>query len=962
MMKNNFLISVKLIAITLLFASKSYNVLGQSISAAPMVKNYPKQVYNGGTQTWDICEGENGLVFFANNNGLLLFDGKQFSAYELPKNTILRSIYFDSTSKRIYAGGQNEIGFFAFEKNGQLLFHSLAQLLPASNKGFEDVWGIETFEGKIYFQTSRQIFIYNGKSIESIKPSESLLENIYKVGNRLLLSDAEGSLYERKNNRFTILVKQSKLDISSILSYGKSDLLLTTYKNGLFVFQNGVLNKLASNDEPLKANRIYRACNYGNFYVLASNRGGMFFLDPSGKIINNIGIQDGLQNNNVLSIFKDRNNNIWLGLDNGIDLVRLNYPFGYIIPDGLLKGTGYSMLDYGDNDYFGTNNGLYYRNKQSNSNSAFKLVNNTEGQVWWVQEINGKLFACHHEGLFEINGANARKISDIRGCWKLIPLKQHPGYFMMGTYNGLNLYKWENNTLVFVGKPGSFKESSRFLEEDELGNIWVGHPYKGIYRLRLSADRQNILQVKHFGTKEGLPSETKNYVFNSNQGLAFATSRGIYEFREDQNKFELSSLFSNYLDSTKTYKRIYNGKNGHIWFISEREVISLKPAYNGVEYTFTKSILPKLDQNLVGGFEFLNECENGNLYMGVEAGFMQINLNQISQFTQTPPTVLITGIQSLSQIDSVYYRYLSPSKNAMEVDDRSIEFSYSSTNANFFNDLSFSSYLEGWDKNWSVWKPATSREFSRLGYGDYTFHIKAKCMGLEGPETSVTIHIPAPWYWTKFARFTYSLLAIFAVLLIGFYPQMLVRKKASRIIAEKDDHFKRQTEALRLEKEKQEKELIELKNQQLLMEVEHQGKELASSTMHIVQKSEMLLSIKDKLKHISSISNDPKIKPEIAELIKNIEKDTLIDKDWEKFELYFNNIHDHYTQSLKDKFPMLTANDIKMCAYLRMNLSTKEIATILNISTRGVEISRYRLRKKMNLENGINLTDYLSKL
>ena len=124
----------------------------------------------------------------------------------------------------------------------------------------------------------------------------------------------------------------------------------------------------------------------------------------------------------------------------------------------------------------------------------------------------------------------------------------------------------------------------------------------------------------------------------------------------------------------------------------------------------------------------------------------------------------------------------------------------------------------------------------------------------------------------------------------------------------------------------------------------------------------MLLTIKDKLKRIAQISNDPKIKPEITELIKNIEKDTLIDKDWEKFEIYFNNIHDRFTQILKEKFPILTANDIKMCAYLRMNLSTKEIASILNISVRGVEISRYRLRKKMNLENGVNLTDYLSKL
>jgi FixJ family two-component response regulator len=132
--------------------------------------------------------------------------------------------------------------------------------------------------------------------------------------------------------------------------------------------------------------------------------------------------------------------------------------------------------------------------------------------------------------------------------------------------------------------------------------------------------------------------------------------------------------------------------------------------------------------------------------------------------------------------------------------------------------------------------------------------------------------------------------------------------------------------------------------------------------MHIVQKSEMLLSIKEKLKKINNLSNDPKIKPEMSELIKTIEKDTLIDKDWEKFELYFNQVHNSFTQSLKLRFPGLSANDIKMCSYLRMNLSTKEIASILNITTRGVEVSRYRLRKKMDLENGANIGEFLSQL
>lgn len=251
-------------------------------------------------------------------------------------------------------------------------------------------------------------------------PSANLLECMFKVGSRLLLTDINGSIFELKSNQFKAIIADTKLDISSLLPSGKNDLLITTYKNGIYFLRGNALVKSNKDESPLKNNRIYRACTYGNYYVLASNRAGIYFLDSSGRIVNNISIKGGLQNNNVLSLFKDRNNNVWLGLDNGIDLVRLNYPFGYLLPDGLLKGTGYTMTEFNNYYYFGTNNGLYCRAKYNNNSDAFQLVSNTEGQVWNTQVINSKLFVCHHEGLFEVNGLIANKISDTRGCWKII--------------------------------------------------------------------------------------------------------------------------------------------------------------------------------------------------------------------------------------------------------------------------------------------------------------------------------------------------------------------------------------------------------------------------------------------------------------------------------------------------------------------------------------------------------------
>ena len=98
---------------------------------------------------------------------------------------------------------------------------------------------------------------------------------------------------------------------------------------------------------------------------------------------------------------------------------------------------------------------------------------------------------------------------------------------------------------------------------------------------------------------------------------------------------------------------------------------------------------------------------------------------------------------------------------------------------------------------------------------------------------------------------------------------------------------------------------------------------------------------------------------EIKKLIKTLSEDDNIDKEWENFTKHFDKVHSDFVASLKEKHATISGNELKLCAYLRMNLSTKEIAQLMNISVRGVEISRYRLRKKLGIASETNLFDYL---
>ena len=131
--------------------------------------------------------------------------------------------------------------------------------------------------------------------------------------------------------------------------------------------------------------------------------------------------------------------------------------------------------------------------------------------------------------------------------------------------------------------------------------------------------------------------------------------------------------------------------------------------------------------------------------------------------------------------------------------------------------------------------------------------------------------------------------------------------------------------------------------------------------MHLVQKTEILNKIKNDLINIGS-EGPEEIKKKIKQITRAIESDIQLDDSWAQFETYFDQVHENFFKRLREKFPKLTPKDQKLCAYLRMNLSTKEIAPLLNISVRGVEISRYRLRKKLVIESEVNLVAFIMEV
>ena len=192
----------------------------------------------------------------------------------------------------------------------------------------------------------------------------------------------------------------------------------------------------------------------------------------------------------------------------------------------------------------------------------------------------------------------------------------------------------------------------------------------------------------------------------------------------------------------------------------------------------------------------------------------------------------------------------------------------------------------------------------------------------------------------------------------------IVYKRQHRKIINQRIAFQREQEHTQymhqLEMDKSEKEIIKLKNEKLELEIETKNTELASNTMHLVQKADLMSKIKGELFKLKKDINDDTYAADFNKIIRLLNAEEKSDESWEQFTVHFDKVHVDFLKHLKDAYPAITSNELRLYAYLKMNLYTKEIAKLMKISPRGVEIGRYRLRKKLNIDGNVNLFEFFN--
>lgn len=886
---------------------------------SPPIQNFSSLNYKAASQNWDISLDDRGILYSANNQGLLSYDGQRWELFLLESGSIIRSVY--PHKGKVYTGSYREFGYWKRDSKGDMCYTSLTHLLGDYELQSEEFWEIISFNDAIYFRSFGAIYKYKDGTITPLKRININQMEVYD--GRLVVGIGGGGIYYLDDaGGLEPLPNQEILKgerVRELIVHG--DQLLIGVKDAIYLFDGTSIKKLEHGglDRELKLYELNHVLSLSpEELVIGTLKNGIIhFREKTGEIFS-YNRRDGLQNNTVLSMAR-KNGKIWLGLDNGIDVVDIHSPVKFFTDESGELGSVYDLLFYEGYLYLATNTGVFKM-----VDNEMKLLKGAEGHCWNLQEYDGVIYSNHNNGTYRILDDAFVPIDQRTGSFEV--LHHEEDKFLIGNYTGIDYY--DKATGVVKRLEGINFPVKHMLAENQ-STIWATDAYEGIYRIGLSKEGDSTTFVNKV-VSDNQGGDYNAEVYEVNNQIAVLTNGKWYRYNPFTGNLEVLSEWEAY-----EKKRLLAREKELFWFINSEENVLEITDFNDSQILITSEML---NNRTVRNHERLVKFNDSIFYITLHDGFAKLNLKELKAFRERQ--YVSTPVVQKFQDASTYYDLSEvphiPIKQAKEVTilaglpvSHAVGMNYELTSNN-------NSAIRGKVQDGFI-------QFQNLPYDHYDLRLTA--VGSQDKASVFSTFqfvVDPPWYLKDAMKFLYFLSLLLLVVLIYYVNRMKLQK-----------HRK----FLRMKYQKEHEERMnKLEKEQLINEINLKRKELANSTMIAAKKNEVLMQILGELnKDKTKFSNQYRLK-NIMNKINNAVKN---DDEWKVFETNFNELHEDFFKDLLEKYPKLSNRDLKLCAYLKMNLTSKEIAPLMGISVRGIEVHRYRLRKKIDVDNSENLTNWL---
>ncbi|MGN1210979.1 MAG: hypothetical protein ACI4TM_04790 [Candidatus Cryptobacteroides sp.] len=872
---------------------------------------------------------------------------EKFYPFGEGKSAIIRSLFHDPQSGRVYLGAFREFGYFEYDDFGEMKFTSLLQDSGIEAGDNDEIWYITKIGSQIFFIYFTSYYIYDTDTGE-IHRNDASTSFFYSPDDYLYLvpgSATSARRYSGKSFSYDVL-PALKIDGGSILkvfldknaeSNGigqKPCAIAVTTNEGLYRLEGEKHRRIdKTGDSWGIANRAI-LCEDGTI-IVGFISGGVWAFNENGDLLWKISMENGLIDNTVLALMEDDCGNIWCALDKGIAVI-------FKDGDRIMSLSGYGLgkttvsLKSGENLYVGSNQGLV--RFKMDENLGLEKVGSyfQDSPLWSLYEQDGQVFIGENSSSYIFSDGVMQRLSDAPGGAKPKAIRMRDGSEMLiqGSFTSLYVYKRENGRWRFSHTVEGFMRPVKNLEVDYLGNIWIEHMYQGLYRLTLSDDGKRV-------TGETVFPIDDMKVCKMGGRVLFHNTDGFFYYDERDSELKPFDLINNAAGEYRDCNRVIDTGGDRYWLTRKKDAAYIS-CHNDEAAILDIVNFKDFNVSMTERFETILSISGDRFLFGVEDGFLIHDLRKEKDSESVEESVRLSGIKAYYD-NSIHPLSIKEEKIVLP-NNSGLKISLCMSGVKYHNaDIMFE--LVPYDYAPRLMDADMTASYQRLQSGSYSFHawIDDENGGSIADLYIPVVVKPSP-FLSPVSILVYILIAIALLYLAYFEVQRMMKRQKARLESEK------------------EKEIITLRNEQLEESVLLKSKELATYSIIEARRNQVLQKLREELGKIRFGKPGSISKSDYDALMQIIHEGEFSENNWSHFYNNFDLIHKSFFRILTESHPDLTPNDLRICAYLRLNMSTKELADVMGVTVKGAEAAKYRLRKKLGVDTSIPLSEYLTKI
>lgn len=873
------------------------NLLSQvNADAHPYISHYTAEEYGAFSQNWSIIRDKAGAMYFANNRGLLKYDGTHWSSSTNRRSSSLRSLAIDKFGN-IYYGGSGDFGMIIADSLGGLEFMSLFESYKKSHPAFNNIWNMQIIGEYVYFQAFEAVFKVKfskegiaNKNIENnvtiFKPN-SQFHWSFNVNDKFYVREEGEGIKTEVNNKLELIAGSEIFAndrVYVMIPFKNETILIGSRNKGFVIYDPNNKENAFTEFKCESSDFIKQAQLYGGFtisegkYLAYTLQRGLIIFDNEGKIIDCYNEKFGIEENSIVSAYYDlQSHNLWFsGNVAGIYMASLSSPYRGWKKNNGLDGAVIDITRFNNKIHVATSFGVFrMQNKLS-----FKQLENIKYESWdfvnfKLNDNTEKLLVATTGGLFEIDkDERVRRILSNRIVLYAYQSQINSDYLYLGFMDGFGAIKYNQET----GNWGKLEENKSVknivshIYETKTGNIYLGNQSSGITKLNKYTDPKPL----QIDSAQGLTLSGSSYnVYEINNKLFIASAKGIFEFNEETNKAKPYNLFG--IDFEKNNIGVYKilDINDQYWFsLYSNDVKSTdnKKIWTGIwsvvkngkdSITIDKTssaIIPNiliqamyLDSNYVwignenGVYRYDRTMQKNNKHFNIA-------ISKVNTVSKGKDSILFKG-NFYKEKNNIRFLSLKQDEQLMPKLPyalNQLNFEYSALFFEKEKETKYSFRLIGLTNEWSEWKDETKYSVTNLSPGDYRFEVKAKNIyNIVSNIASYEFTILPPWYLTVWAFIGAIVLMMF---LIWFVVRLNTRRlkkdkeRLEKIVMERTSEIREQNQKL----EQQKQEISEHKD-----EIETQRDHVIAQKDQIETQHKLILdqtnNIKDSIRYASNI-------------------------------------------------------------------------------------------------------------